>query len=279
MTIIKNLKSKITLGTDPELFLIRDDGKYISAIGLVKGTKTEPHLVKELGDGFATQTDNVAVEFNVPPASKAEEFSKNIDIALRYITKLAKKYDLGLSKVSYAIFDDDQVQSDAAQAIGCDPDFNAYSMTINHKESFSDNGRSCGGHLSIGYKNPSVKINVEIIKAMDLFLSIPAVLMDTEERRRTLYGQAGSFRNTPFGLEYRPLSNFWIFDDKLRQWAFRNAMQAVEFVMKGNKIDEELGKLLQDTINHSKKDEAVKLIEKYNLEVITNKEMVVVTTK
>lgn len=273
-----NLK-KVTLGSDPELFFMQESGKYISSIGIVPGTKSDPYPIPGMEEGYATQTDNVAVEYNIPPASTEESFSNNIQNALDYIQRIATAYSLIISKEPYAIFDEDQLASDEAKAIGCDPDYNAHTMTVNIKESFLDGGRSCGGHISVGYPGFTNDLNVELVKAMDLYLGVPSILMDMDEKRRTLYGQAGCFRHTGFGVEYRTLSNFWTFSDELRKWAFKNTMQAVEFVLNGNKIDEELGDMLQDTINHSNKDKATELVKKFNLEVIVKEESLVPVAK
>ena len=52
-----------------------------------------------------------------------------------------------------------------------------------------------------------------VIYMLDLFLAVPAIFMDTDKtskERRTMYGFAGSHRETDYGLEYRPLSAFWL---------------------------------------------------------------------
>jgi len=56
---------------------------------------------------------------------------------------------------------------------------------------------------------------LQTVKFIDLFTAIPSVLLDPGEggkARRELYGKAGSFRYTPYGLEYRTLSNYWMAD-------------------------------------------------------------------
>jgi hypothetical protein len=62
---------KILLGSDPELFLKNDQDRYVSAIDRLQGTKQHPVPLRELGKGFMIQVDNVAVEFNTPPAATA----------------------------------------------------------------------------------------------------------------------------------------------------------------------------------------------------------------
>ena len=54
---------------------------------------------------------------------------------------------------------------------------------------------------------------------------------------------------------YRTLSNFWIFDDSLIQWAFDGTQRALEFVEKGNTIDVADGYRIQRCINTNNTDD------------------------
>ena len=101
-----------------------------------------------------------------------------------------------------------------AQTFGCDPDFNAWTGRKNPRPKATDkNLRSCGGHVHIGYLEGKYKDLAprSIIKACDLYMGIPAVFMDNGTLRKQLYGKAGAYRQKGYGVEYRSLSNFWIF--------------------------------------------------------------------
>ena len=67
-----------TIGADPELFLADARGKFISAVGLIGGTKKEPLQVPMYETGFCVQEDNVAAEFNIPPTDNANTFAWHI---------------------------------------------------------------------------------------------------------------------------------------------------------------------------------------------------------
>ncbi len=56
------------VGADPELMLVDSSGVLVSAIGIVPGTKEEPHPVS----CGAVQHDNVNAEFNVEPSGTGE---------------------------------------------------------------------------------------------------------------------------------------------------------------------------------------------------------------
>ena len=49
---------------------------------------------------------------------------------------------------------------------------------------------------------------------MDYTLGLDSLLLDSDTRRRSMYGRAGSFRFKEYGIEYRTLSNFWIKNNK-----------------------------------------------------------------
>jgi len=47
---------------------------------------------------------------------------------------------------------------------------------------------------------------------MDVYVGLKCVALDNQPIRRTKYGHAGRYRPTDYGIEWRTLSNFWIFD-------------------------------------------------------------------
>lgn len=218
----------IKIGADPELFL-KNDQEIISAIGLIGGTKNNPKSISN--DGHSVQEDNVMVEFNIPPSKNEIEFLDNMEYCMEYIEKLAILNDLQISNLASAELNPKYLQSAKSNHFGCEPDYNVYKQSINN---FCNEGienlRSCAGHIHIGYDDPNQEETERIVKLMDLFLGLPSILLDKDSRRKELYGKAGCFRFKPYGLEYRTLSNFWIFSKDLQKWAYNQTIKAVQSV-------------------------------------------------
>jgi hypothetical protein len=122
--------------------------------------------------------------------------------------------------------------------------------------------RSAGGHIHV----ETTKDQLAVIRAMDLFLGVPSVLMDNGEMRKKLYGKAGAFRGKSYGVEYRTLSNFWIFKNELIRWVWNNTERALESVDHLDVMVEKDNILA--AINDNNKEVAQMLVEKYNLEVL-----------
>ena len=176
----------ITIGTDPEFFIQNSDGKLISSIGIIEGTKDVPNRLKFLGSGFAIQKDNVLGEFNVPHGYSAQEVSNSISIMKAYISGLLESKGLHPLYAASGEYDNDQLQSDEAKEFGCSPDFNAWTNGVNKKpEGTSTNLRSCGMHIHLGYDGKTAKRSRDLIKAMDVFAGIPSIIIDTDTRRRS----------------------------------------------------------------------------------------------
>ena len=94
------------------------------------------------------------------------------------------------------------------------------------------------------------------------------------ERRRELYGKAGSFRIKDFGVECRALSNFWIHDDTLIEWVFNQTTKAVNIVLenKDHLYIEKYSEEVVNAINSNDKKLAKKLLLKIEKEdkILTN---------
>ena len=223
----------VLIGADPELF-VKKGNQISSAIGLIGGTKEEP-LPTEFG---ALQEDNVLLEFNIRPAHNLEEFRHHIKAVLKDAENSLTKFQMELvSNMSSHIYKVEELDSfgEAAWVFGCDPDFNAWTGGRNEMPIGEvDPGlRTAGGHLHIGYSHleggeADRGKNREIIQMCDYLLGIPSLLLDTDDRRRQLYGKAGAYRSKSYGCEYRTLSNFWLFSDELMAWAYQGAKQAYE---------------------------------------------------
>ncbi len=259
---------KISLGCDPELFLADATGKLRASCGLIGGTKAQPQPLTQLGSGYAVQEDNVAVEFNIPPAANAKEFQESIKKTLDLLTSGVKSmYDFHIVNLSAASFPKEELESPGAKEFGCDPDFNAWTGKKNPKPKAEDETlRSCGGHVHVGYAKGSMEER-KLIKCMDLFLGVPSILMDKGELRKKLYGKAGAYRDKIYGAEYRTLSNFWVFEDRLTQWVWDNTERAVQAVESLFAVDEYRATIL-DAIDNNNKEAAGFLVNRFNLEVL-----------
>lgn len=269
MNKIKN----VTVGSDPEFLIFSElENKFISAIGMCNGTKENPEPITD--KGHMIQIDGVGFEYNIPPCSTAEGFVKEINFVKDYIyDTILKPKDLLISNSATGMFKDDQLQSKDAWEIGCSPDMNCWTFEVNHPRKYESNLRAVGGHVAVGYDKPDEDTSIKLLQAMDLFLGVPSVLLDNDTERRQLYGKSGAFRFTKFGVEYRVLSNFWIFNPVLTKWVFDNTLLACDFVNINGVITNEED--IQEAINTCNKELALEIIDDYriNIPILTDMEV------
>lgn len=262
-------KVQITCGADPEVFLTNLNGEFVSSIGRIGGSKMNP-LPLPLGEGYAVQEDNVAMEFNIPPASDVRQFLMSINQSLDFLgTVVCSPQGMLIAKNSAVSFPDSELQDPQALEFGCEPDYNAYTGEKNPRPKATDASlRSCGGHVHIGYDKSQADIR-SVMKMMDLHVGVPSVLMDhTGGRRRKLYGKPGAYRDKSYGGEYRTLSNFWIFDNRLITWVWNNTERAVQAAVERLSIGDQDEAAVVQAINDDNKEVAQYLINKYALEVV-----------
>ena len=180
MTQIIGTLPNFTLGADPEFF-VHCGQRFISAIGLIPGSKYEP---QDIPCGSAIQVDNVACEFNTVPAKSAAEFSAAVESPLKYIEDLLAAQQYMISREAYTIFDNDQLEDEEARMAGCEPDFCAYTQEMNEPPDYGDrNDRSVAGHLHIGMKLEDGEL-LALVKALDLFVTIPGLHCESNQRRQ-----------------------------------------------------------------------------------------------
>jgi hypothetical protein len=261
----------ITIGADPELFFERD-GKVISAEGMIGGDKYNPKLIDK--KGHAVLEDNVMAEFNIPPAKSKEDFVNSIEYVKEYLSEVARMNDASLNFSASAILPKKYLKTRQALEFGCMPDFNYYAKSMNDSPSSNSTMRTCGGHIHIGFKDPSQEKSEDMVLAMDATIGLKSLSIDTDDKRREMYGKAGSFRFKEFGVEYRTLSNFWIASEELVNWAYEETMKAVELVNSGG-IEEvkKYSDSIEEAINTNNRELAKNLLEKFKQ--ITTKELTI----
>lgn len=262
--------NELKVGADPEVFLLSKKDKIpISAEGLIGGTKQEPLKIFDI-EGFAVQEDNVAAEFNIPPASNARDFSNSINKALKYLANVADNADLQLAFYSSLHFSAAQLATPHAQQLGCDPDFNAWTSAQNPRPVCPPSLRTAAGHVHLGWREPMDNERTLVLKALDLFLGVPSIMATKKNERRSLYGKAGACRMKPYGVEYRTLDNFWIADHENRKFVFdqcyntTKAIQSLGYAQVQEILDD-FEEAIVTCINDHDMNLAAELCSKFNI--------------
>lgn len=230
---------KILVGCDPEIALY-DAGKkkFVSAEGIVPGDKLNPHKVAK----GTIQTDGFAAEIGITPATSADEFFDNVQTVLSELKKHTG--DLEFRFIDHVIFDEDvfRAQSEDGRALGCMPDFSAYTrlanpMPVPNPETM----RTFSGHIHIGWcedadvSDPGHFADaIAVAKQMDWSCGVPTSLWNPGSLRRRLYGKAGAFRVKPYGAEYRTPDNGWLVSEERTKMVFNNATHGMQQLYKGN---------------------------------------------
>jgi len=225
------------VGADPELFLLNGE-QYHSAHGVIPGTKEEPHAVAN----GAVQVDGLALEFNIEPAENENDWCNNLNVVMSEMRKMVPD-NLHFAIEPCAYFTEEHINAQPPEALvlGCDPDYNAYTMQQNMVPDLENpNMRTAAGHVHIGFADvddPYTEEHMQdcaaIVKQLDYFLALPAIKLESAERR-ALYGKAGAFRPKPYGVEYRVLSNFWLQSNELSRRVFRAVTSAMYYLEQGH---------------------------------------------
>lgn len=260
---------QVTIGADPEIFFVRKGSNLPQSVeGLIGGTKAKPLQMEGLPVGFMIQEDNVAAEFNIPPAKTQEEFAKNIFMGLKYVGEIAKKNKLKLFFAPDLDFPEEQLTTEHAQTLGCDPDFNSWTEAQNPQPIAPKFMRTAAGHVHIGWSKPTWHDVMYLARAFDLFVTVPSILVTEPNRRRELYGRAGACRPKPYGVECRSLDNFWLKSKAHVNTVYNNTQTAVQFVNEGNYCTDmmmDYSDMIIKTINTHDRDSAEFLCDKFDV--------------
>lgn len=272
---MSNVFGKITLGSDPEIFLTKQDGTPWGALTTgCKGTKEKPAPTVY----GAIQVDGMALEFNVDPCDNVEDWVDVHEKAITHCSVLAANNQMIInnqSRLDFNEYIDTQNPTEDEVIFGCDPDYNADTMKEN---TMPDNDgsikfRTTGGHVHIGMENwgqlcggddkIAHMVASKVIFVCDALLGLRSVLTDDGEARKELYGKAGAYRIKPYGVEYRTLSNYWVFDELEMRWIFETLQGVLSDDAEFTRISEFASANREDivkAINTNDKELATKLI-------------------
>jgi hypothetical protein len=212
-----------TIGSDPEVLVrSRDTGAYVPMCGLIGGTKRRPVPMVGLEKGYALQEDNVMLEFNIPAASSINHFDVHIERAFKYVCDVVEQIGGGRLEVATnctGLYSADVLTTSKSRQFGCSPDFDAHDRGEPLRPPCPADFRRgegelrfAGGHVHLGYDNVSSIPDYVVAALADLMIGLPSIGVDSQADRRAWYGTAGRYRPTSYGIEYRSLSNFWLFD-------------------------------------------------------------------
>lgn len=252
--------SEILIGCDPELFLwSKLSDRYVSAHDMLPGTKKEPFKVN-LG---AVQVDGTAAEFNIDPASTAQQFYTNIKTVMAELQHMVPNYSL--KSVPYVKYEKSYFQRivpDYAKELGCEPDYDAWTTAMNPPPELSNTPlRTAAGHVHIGWTEGADPFDekhfetcVALVKQLDYYLGIMSLTWDPDNTRRIMYGKAGAFRPKPYGVEYRVMSNAWLNNMSTIKKVFKLAKTGTTRFFDGRVLEQEFGDLARTIINTNQLD-------------------------
>lgn len=219
--------NQVLLGADPEAFVRSGPFEIAHCIGVLGGSKDAPRLVR---DG-AVQEDNVLFEFNIDATDNCDVFVERINSVLEQGRDILRQTGLQLvPNVSSHVYDSMEGFPEKAFEFGCTPDYNGLTGEQNPRPSAENLFlRTAGGHVHIGWSHVAEVTKQDqgrVIVACDYLLGLHSLLEDDDTRRRELYGKGGACRYKPYGVEYRTLSNYWIWDRKITKSVAQRAKLA-----------------------------------------------------
>ena len=250
-------RAALCIGADPEFFVKKGD-TFVSGHAFPCGSKTAP---RKTAHG-AVQNDGVALEVNVPEAFSKAGFILNFRGVVHDLAQIVHNWDKGEAYIvaePVATFTEEYMKGlpPVAKDLGCNPDFNAYTMDVTPTPNSAVQFRTGAGHLHLGWTEDAEGMEhfqkcATLVKQLDFTVGLRTLLFDTDGRRRSLYGKAGAFRHKPYGVEYRVPSNAWCQSEDLAAMMFDGCTQAVEMLNDGIELDKTYPGLAQKLIDDNK---------------------------
>lgn len=255
------------IGCDPELFVKdKKTGKFTRASRFFEGTKKQPALLTLNSD---VQVDGMAVEINPLPTISPHTFANRVRESVRALNKVTPPRYFVVPQPTVEFTDEEwENATKEEKRLGCDPDYNAWTHTLNEAPDAGVGFRTGAGHVTMGWgmgfdiDEDFIHVCAAFARTQDALNGVASLLYDQDTKRRTLYGKAGAFRPKSFGVEYRTLSNKWVKSKRLAKYVADKSFQAASYLMDGIDI---AAPEVQDIINGNKVDEAVAFLNHHKI--------------
>lgn len=215
------MPAQITLGADPEFFILDERIMEVIPAMEVGGTKEAPIPMDGMADGFNYHRDNVMIEFGIPPQKNPRDLAMAIGAGIDYINNNVCRNlpeTEGYGAVYYNAdlyhFDDEDLDDPRAQEFGCEPDQDAYEGGQQRvtADNLMGNHRTAGGHVHIGSDVGFNCPNFIVALLCDAYVGYREPTIRKNQGQGYLwYRKPGIYRDKPYGIEYRTLSNYWTF--------------------------------------------------------------------
>ena len=222
-----------TFGADPEFFIVTKKGTVLNSDRFFPSVKKKMKVRSGFDHAISGLFfDGIQAEFNMPYHTCREWLLDDIWYIFKKVHDvIGDDYNVSLSPCVKVRKDILAKADPRARIFGCEPDFDAYSGKTNKiiVDPEEHPLRYAGGHMHFGRVSLShyfTSENVEVrkfVKLLDILVSIPLVLLERDPlaaERRYLYGRAGCYRHTRYGVEYRTPSSFWLAAPELTSFVF-----------------------------------------------------------
>lgn len=231
--------NEIALGADPEIFLEKNDDTLLPAFAFLP-SKYEPLKTPEEGQNY--YWDGFQAEFNIVPNVEINECLKSIRFGLKALLCAARKREpsarLSLKTVVETPLPMLRELPPEFVEFGCMPSYNVYDITGESLDGINCGHRFAGGHIHFGISGSEKAMDMipQLVRALDAILGVACVSLfenfDNPVRRR-YYGLPGEHRLPPHGMEYRPLSDAWLFNPTLASTVLDLARKVVVWTING----------------------------------------------
>jgi len=255
-------------GADPEFFFTRN-GKIIPSSEVIPEegivtTKANSDYLKRQDLSPMFVRDGVQAEYHPAAATCRGNAIDAVKVAF-VILKGWIPDDVRLSfETTVEIPEEDFAALPAeCRRLGCQPSLSIYGDNGLGVDPETYRFRSAGGHIHLGgLGSASGRPKEELIGLLDIIVGNTSVLLDRDPLvafRRQVYGRAGEWRDKPYGVEYRTLTNFWLRSPELMGLIYGLCRICTDTWIGGSKYNMATGRY--DTVEYEGKKDLIAAID------------------